>query len=350
MIDSDRPHRFARRAFVALGLAAGAAAAFAAPASAADGDWLKGETVRFLVGFSPGGGYDAYARMLAPHFEKVTGATVVVENRPGGMGLTALNQMVRGKADGLSMMMLNGEGAIMAQLTHSPAVQFDMNKLTLLGRVTQEQHLVLVRPGMPDTLKEIIASGKKVKFSGTGRPDNLSDYAAVLCETLQMNCQIITGYKGSKEAGLAVMNGEVDALTISDGSGVHYAQGGRAKIIATLGHQRSELKPDMPTIYELFPNLAPDRKWWMDFRLGIKAFGRVFVGPPKLAPDREKYLQEAWRKVLTDPAVRAEGAKSQRLIYYLEPAKLKQILHDSLETLPPAKAKDVNEVLLKKFS
>jgi tripartite-type tricarboxylate transporter receptor subunit TctC len=165
-----------------------------------------------------------------------------------------------------------------------------------------------------------------------------------------MNCQIITGYKGSKEAGLAVMNGEVDALTISDGSGVHYAQGGRAKIIATLGHQRSELKPDMPTIYELFPNLAPDRKWWMDFRLGIKAFGRVFVGPPKLAPDREKYLQEAWRKVLTDPAVRAEGAKSQRFIYYLEPAKLKQILHDSLETLPPAKAKDVNEVLLKKFS
>jgi tripartite-type tricarboxylate transporter receptor subunit TctC len=344
----NRSDRLTRRAFTILA-AAGLAAA-ASSAHAAGGDWLKGETVRFLVGFSPGGGYDAYARMLAPHFEKLTGATVVVENRPGGMGLTALNQMVRGKADGLSMMMLNGEGAIMAQLTHSPAVQFDMNKLSLLGRVTQEQHLLLVRPGMPDSLKEIIASGKKVKFSGTGRPDNLSDYAAVLCEALQMNCQIITGYKGSKEAGLAVMNGEVDALTISDGSGVNYAQGGRAKIIATIGHERSELKPDMPTVYEMFPNLPPDRKWWFDFRLGIKAFGRVFVGPPNLPADRLKDLQEVWRKVLTDPAVRAEGAKSQRFIYYLEPEKLKTILHDSLETLPADKAKEVNEVLLKKFS
>ena len=53
---------------------------------------LKGETVRIYVGFSPGGGYDAYARMLAPLFEKKTGATVVVENRPGGGGLTALDR------------------------------------------------------------------------------------------------------------------------------------------------------------------------------------------------------------------------------------------------------------------
>src|SRR5262245_539697 len=255
-----------RRAVIALGMAAVAAATLPMAAGAAEGDWIKGQTVRFVVGYSPGGGYDAYARMLAPHFEKLTGATVVVENRPGGMGLTALNQLVRGKADGLSLMMLNGEGAIMGQLTKGPGVAFDMLKLSLLGRVTEEQHLMLVRPGMPDSLKEIVAARQKIKFSGTGRPDNLADYAAVTCEALQLNCQIITGYKGSKEAGLAVMNGEVDALTISEGSGAEYAQGGRAKIIAGIGHQRSQLAPNVPTLYEMF-QLPPDRKWWLDFRL-----------------------------------------------------------------------------------
>ena len=89
-----------RRALLALALSCGVFASFA-PAGAQDASQpLKGETVRFYVGFSPGGGYDAYARMLAPHFEKATGATVVVENRPGGGGLTALNQLVRGKPDG----------------------------------------------------------------------------------------------------------------------------------------------------------------------------------------------------------------------------------------------------------
>src|SRR5690606_10356089 len=153
--------------------------------------------------------------------------------------------------DGLTMMMLNGEGAIIAQLTGSPGVAFDMAKVSIYGRVTDEQHVLIVRPEMPDNLKDFAATKTKIKFSATGRPDNLSDYAAVLCEALQMNCQIITGYKGSKEAGLAVMNGEVDALTISDGSGVAYAQGGKAKVIATIGHSRSELAPNVPLVQEM---------------------------------------------------------------------------------------------------
>ena len=141
-----------RRALLAIALSCGMFAAFA-PAGAQDASMpLKGETVRIYVGFSPGGGYDAYARMLAPHFEKKTGATVVVENRPGGGGLTALNQLIRAKPDGTSMMMLNGEGAIMAQLVKQDGVAYDMTKVNTLAHVAHEQHLVLVRPDMPDTV------------------------------------------------------------------------------------------------------------------------------------------------------------------------------------------------------
>jgi tripartite-type tricarboxylate transporter receptor subunit TctC len=313
------------------------------------GAFLKGETVRFIVGYSPGGGYDALARMLAPHFEKATGATVVVENRPGAGGATALNQLSRGKPDGLSMQMLNGEAALIAQLTKQPGVAYDMSKVSIYGRVAHEQHMVIVRPGLPDTLKEIIASGQLVKFSAGNRIDNLGDYAAVLCEALQMNCRIITGYKGSKEAALAVMNGEADALAISEGSAIDYAQGGRAKIIATIGKKRSELRKDVPTVYEMF-NIPPERKWVLDFRLAAKEFGRAVVGPPGMPVDRLEYLQQVWKSILTDPAVMAEGARTERPLSYEAPAMLKDIARDLLESLPPEKLKDVNEVIFKKFT
>ena len=337
-----------------LGLAAAfgllASLATAVPAQAEDAaTFYKGKTVHFIVGYSPGGGYDTYARLLAPHFEKATGSTVVVENRPGAGGITALNQVVRGTPDGLTFQMLNGEASILSQLTGKPGVAYDMTKISVIARVAHEPHFVLVNPKMPDTLKAIIASGKKVKFSAGSRTDNLGDYAAVLCEALKMKCQIITGYKGSKGASLAMFNGEANALTISESSGLRYASGGKAKIILTIAHERSKYKPDIPTVYEAF-KLTPDQKWWFDFRLGIKAFGRAIVGAPGIPADRLAYLRKVWKGILTDPAVIKELAKRRRGLNYASPEMLEKAVSEALGSLPADKRKQVNEVLLKKFS
>jgi tripartite-type tricarboxylate transporter receptor subunit TctC len=340
-------------AAAALAVAAVAALALAptAPLRAADeGAWLKGQTVRFVVGYSPGGGYDSYARMMAPYFEKRTGATVVVENKPGGGGMTALNQLVRGKPDGLSMQVLNGESSIMWQLVKQTGVAYDMTKVSMLGRIQQEPHFFLAHPSQPDTLKDIVAAGKKLKFTATRRIDNLGDYAAVVCQALHMNCQIITGYKGSKEASLAVMNGEADALTISESSGFNYAKGGRTKIVATIGHKRSDLLPNMPTVYEMFPAMKPQDKWWIDFRLSVKAIGRSVIGPPGIPADRLATLRKVWKDVLTDPKLMAEGKKSRHEFDYESPDKMGPIVRDLLETLPADKLEQVREVLAKKFA
>lgn len=341
-------HRHGRGAVVALG--AVIAALSLSGAGAAEGDWIKGQTVRFVVGYSPGGGYDTYARMLAPLFEKRTGATVVVENKPGGGGMTATNQLVRGKPDGLTMQVLNGESAIMWQLIKQTGVAYDMTKVSVLGRIQEEPHVMIVNPKLPDTLKDIVAKGEKIKFTATRPVDNLGDYAAVVCEALQMNCQIITGYKGSKEAGLAVMNGEADALTISESSGLNYAQGGKTKVVVTIGQKRSEALPDMQTIYEMFPNLAPDRKWWLDFRLGVKAIGRCLIAAPGIPADRLAYLQKVWKEILTDPAVIAEAKKRKHDLSYEAPDKMQKIIDELLGHLPAEKLEQVRDVLGKKYS
>ena len=346
----DRHCRLGRRTVLTLGLLAGIALALQpGSVAAAEGDWLKGQTVRLIVGYSPGGGYDTYARMLAPLFEKRTGATVIVENKPGGGGMTALNQLVRGKPDGLSMQVLNGESAIMWQLVKQTGVAYDMSKVALLGRIQEEPHFMIVHPKLPNTLKEIVAAGNKVKFTATRRVDNLGDYAAVACEALKMNCQIITGYKGSKEAGLAVMNGEADALTISESSGFNYAKGGKTKIVVTIGHKRSAMMPDTPTVYEMF-QLSPEQKWWFDFRLGVKAIGRCLVGPPGIPADRLAYLQKVWKEILTDPGAIANATKLRHQLSYESPDKMKAIVTDLLDNLPADKLEKVREVLSKKFS
>jgi hypothetical protein len=96
--------------------------------------------------------------------------------------------------------------------------------------------------------------------------------------------------------------------------------------------------------------LTPDQKWWFDFRLGIKAFGRAIVGPPGIQADHLAYLQKVWKDILTDPAVAAEGKKTSHEIDYAPPEQLQKTVKDLLEALPADKRKDVNEVLLKKFA
>src|SRR3954469_839578 len=97
-----------------LGLATLASSAVAQDSEQA---FFAGKTVRFVVGFGPGGGYDAYARMLAPYLSKNLGATVIVENRPGAGGLVALNGVYMAPPDGLTIMIVNGTGAAFSQLT-----------------------------------------------------------------------------------------------------------------------------------------------------------------------------------------------------------------------------------------
>ncbi|MGQ0664464.1 MAG: Bug family tripartite tricarboxylate transporter substrate binding protein [Pseudomonadota bacterium] len=336
-----------------VGLAAVVWALAISPALAQASDpgaFLKGEVVKLVVGFAAGGGYDLYARMFGPHFEKMTGSTVVVENRPGGGNLTALNQVVRAKPDGLTMMLLNGEAAVISQLTKQPAVGYDLLNVGILGRVTSEPRIFILRSGLPfRSLKDVLASGQKLKFSATSRIDSIGDVVATTCEALQMGCQIITGYKGSREAALAAMSGEADALIISEGSAADYLQGGLMTAIATIDRQRSELFPQLTTVFEQIA-LADERAWWIDFRLRTTHVGRVLVAPPNLAKERLDYLRGVWRTILNDPGVVGEGGRTQRPIRYEPPETIEAMVRELLQALGPDQLREVNEVLLKKHS
>ena len=102
----------------AAGLGMSLALATASSASAQDSaaSFYKGKNVRFVVGLGVGGGFDAYARMIAPYLSRELDATVIVENLPGAGGLLALNQMFTGQPDGLRLLIVNGTPAALGQL------------------------------------------------------------------------------------------------------------------------------------------------------------------------------------------------------------------------------------------
>jgi len=275
---------------------------------------FKGQTVKIVVGYGPGGGYDVYARMIAPYIGKALDATVIVENQPGAGGLTALNRVYTAPPDGLTMMIVNGAGAALAQLVEQSSVRYDLGKMGHLGTVSASPWIWLVGPNSTiNTPQDALSAGRQLMWSGSGPMDGLSDGAAFTCEALKLTCRIVMGYKGSNEAALAVTKGEMDAIYVSDTSANNYVKSGQNKPIATMARKKSRFFPNQPTIFEAVA-LTPDQQWLFDFRANVEDLGRILVVPPGLPPAKLAFLQGAVKKALTDSTLVAEGEKTQRYV------------------------------------
>src|SRR3546814_394241 len=185
-----------------------------APAAAETAaEFYQGKVVKLVVGYGPGGGYDLYARLLAPHLEQRLGATVVVENRPGGGGMVVISQLANGDGDGLTLVLANLEAAALGQILDSAGIRFDVTALPVLARVGSDPKIVLLGTGSPfRSIADLQAADRPIRWSGGGKTDAIADNAAVLSHALGLRAEIIIGYKGAKESALAAARGEADGM------------------------------------------------------------------------------------------------------------------------------------------
>src|SRR5680860_1431098 len=102
----------------------------ATAAEAGDCSELESETITFAVPYDAGGGYDTYARLMAPYLEEEIGATVVVENQPGAGGLLAINSLLTAPADGTTIAIMNAVGSGGAVIADAEGVQFELDELS----------------------------------------------------------------------------------------------------------------------------------------------------------------------------------------------------------------------------
>jgi tripartite-type tricarboxylate transporter receptor subunit TctC len=311
-------------------------------------DYYKDKTIRFVVGFGAGGGYDAYARMLAPHLAKKLGATVVVENQPGAGGLNALNRFAHAPDNGLQITIVNGTGAATQQLMETKSARFDLSKLKHLGITDYSRWLVLVQPKSPySTLADMQRAKEPIRFGASGRLDALGVGAAMACKAVGMNCKVVAGYKGSAQVALALAQGEMDALYVSETSAFKFVSSGNAKAITTWNRKRSVLFPDLKSVTELAP-LKDDQLWWIDIRNTIESLGRMLAAPPATPKAQVDVLRAAADAVLSDKAVVEEGNRRKRFIKYIPAAEAEAMANKLLAQITPAEKARIKDYLLGK--
>jgi tripartite-type tricarboxylate transporter receptor subunit TctC len=307
--------------------------------------FFAGKTVRFVVGYGPGGGYDAYARMLAPYLSKSLGATVIVENRPGAGGLLALNGVYVAPGDGLTMMIVNGTGAAFSQLTDQQGARYDLGKLGYVATLTAPPSTWMIGPHFQvKTIPEALKAGKKWRWAASGPVDSLSDGAAFTCEAFKLDCQIVLGYKGSNDAALAISRGEMDALYVTDLSAYQYVRSNGMIALATMGRERSRHFPDLPTIFEA-TKLDADQEWLFNFRHLIQSLGRILVAPPGMTDSRRAFLEAAVKKSVSDPGFLAEGEKRHLYTDYLDGAGTRKNAMSLVTNVTPEQKQRVQAIL-----
>jgi tripartite-type tricarboxylate transporter receptor subunit TctC len=330
-------------------VAAAALVAVALPAAAqSPAEFYKGKTVTILVGSPPGGGYDAYARMLAPHLGKKLDATVIIENRAGGSGLLALNVLYNSRPDGLTLMHASAEGAILSQLTEREGARWDVEKLNWLARTGEEPKLWFFSAKSKMKSIDEAIKADQVTWSATGPADNISDVASIISYALGIKSKIITGYKGAKDMSLAVVNGEVDSGVLSASSALPMVKSGDLKPVAIISRQRWEELPDVPTIFEA-TKIPTDKEWWIDFREKVGQAHRAMVTGPGVPADRLEFLRQKLHEVLTDPAVIEEGKKTNRELSYMPGKDLQALVSEMMKTVTGARLDEVRKVVLKTY-
>jgi len=324
-----------RRAALALMALAGLGLGPQQAAAQSQEEFYKGKNVRIVVGYGPGGGYDIYARMIAPYISKTLGANVIVENQPGAGGITALNRIATAPPDGLSFMLVNGLGAALSQLTEQTGVRYDLGKLSHLGTVSASPWVWLVSSNSPfKTPQDVLNNKKRFMWSSSGPIDGLSDGADFTCAALNLECSIVLGYPGSNEAALAVAKDEMDMIYVSDTSANNYVKAGQNRALATMRRTKSRFFPDLPTIFEAV-QVSPEGAALFDFHSTAENLGRILVAPPNMAPDRLAHLQKAIETAMHDPVLVAEGERSQRYVDFIDAEKTRKATVSVVSEIPP---------------
>src|SRR5882762_4550770 len=263
------------------------------PLTAAAQPNFSGRTITILVGYKPGGGYDATARMIARHLpQHLAGKpTVIVQNMPGGNSIIAANHMYNvAKPDGLTIGTFNRNLPI-AQLTSVEGVKFDMRRFAWIGSAANETTILAIRADLPyKTFEELRKAKEPVVIGSTGPGANTHDFPLLLKDLLGVNLKIVSGYSSSADIMLAVERKEVDGRAGSFTSLRPFID---RKLVRPLIRARSnEAGIEYLPIDESFAP-TPRAKAIMALRSAPEVIARPYVLPPGTSADIVKVYRSA---------------------------------------------------------
>ena len=279
--------------------------------------FFKGKTVRIIVPFSAGGGYDVYSRIIGRHMGKyIPGNPVfVIENMTGAGGLIGINHVYKvSKPDGLTIGTPIGTMFI-DQLIGKPGIEFDGRKFEYIGAPAQDTQLLIVhkRTGIK-SVEQWLAHPAPVKFGSTGPGSANESIPKIAKEALNLPLQVVSGYKGSSVIRLAFNGGEVDGVANAWESMVstwpEELRNGDAVILLQASGKRHPELANVPLVID-YAKTDMAKKLVRGVINNFGATARPYVVTPGTPKARVEILRKAFMDTMKDPEFGAELKKAK---------------------------------------
>lgn len=278
--------------------ATGVAAVALSAGGAAFAEYPNDDNITFVIPYSPGGGFDTIVRQFAPAMEEAMGTTVIPENISGAGGSRGGQAVHRSDPDGYTIGVYNIPGLTVNEITGRDQ-GFKLDEVTWIANIAVATYGVAVPADGPDSIEELCSGDSPAKFSDTGATSTASVTTRISMAIIGCDIVDVTGYKGSSDAMVAVISGEVDATIKPISSLAKYTAGGSGDLKLILTLTEEQVVDGVQSAADIgHPELAK-------FTLN-----RVIGGPPGIPEDVVAKISDGLRAASESEAVTswAEGA------------------------------------------
>lgn len=321
-------------------------------AAAAEQPFYKDKTIRIIVGFAAGGGFDAYARAIARHLGRhIPGnPAIIVENMGGAGSRIAANFLYKAAPDGLTIGNFIGS-LVLQQVMGDKGLQFDARKFQWIGVPVQDETVcALTKASGISSLDDWFAAKKPVKLGGEAPGANDSDVPRILQASLKLPIQLVEGFKGTSAIRLAAEAGEVDggcwtwaSIRTTWRRGL---ESGNVKAIIQVNPKKAADIPNVPNAIDYAK--TPEARVLIESGIHApSAILRVYAMAPGTPKDRVTILSKAFSATMKDPEFLAEMEKSKLEINPLSGSAVEAIV-DKLFQMDAGSVAKLKEVLLPK--
>jgi tripartite-type tricarboxylate transporter receptor subunit TctC len=318
------------------GLCLLAVAAFAALPARADSveDFYRGRNVTLVIGYSVGGGYDLYGRLVARHLGKhIPGhPTIVPQNREGAGSMRAAIYIYNAAPkDGTVIGTFSRSMAVAPLLQDAP---FDASKFSWLGSVSTDVNVCMTwNTSAVKTWDDMLTKPSKIGGLGAGADPDI--FALMFKNVFGAKLQLVSGYPGTNDVALAMERGEVDGMCGLSWSTVKtrhgdWLAGKKVHIPVQAGlHKESDI-PEVPLVMDLVK--TPEQTQIVRLILASQEMARPFAAPPGIPEDRKRALIAAFDKTMKDPDFLAEAAKMKADVNPVSAAAIESLLAEVYKT------------------
>lgn len=274
------------------------------------GSFYAGKTLKIIVGLPPGGGADAYARLVQRHLaQHLSGApSIVVENVPGAGSLKSVEYLDTQPDDG-TVVATFSSGLLTEALTAPDRVKVDFRKYAFIGNVSEDVRVCyLWHTANVQNWQEALAK-PQIIFAGSAAGTAGNTETAMLRDLFGLKIKRVQGYPGSAAKRLAVERGEVDGDCA--GWSALPQDWLREHKIDVLVRLSSRLLPGMNAKIPFAGDIVKEarERQLFDFLMAPEKLGRLFMTSGAVPPARVAALRKAFAATLADPGFLADAGK-----------------------------------------